>query len=96
MVGVQGHDTGTADVDAAGKEPEEDEEEDELDLVSFDLSFLATFRSLHSDPGPFVEEIESEKKIEEEIMVVKECVVEDVKEEDDHNDDDVDADSETL
>ncbi|KAM0071043.1 putative nascent polypeptide-associated complex NAC domain, NAC A/B domain superfamily [Helianthus debilis subsp. tardiflorus] len=44
-------------------------------------------------PGPVVEEIESEKKIEEEIPVVVEGVVEDVKEEDDHNDDDVDADS---
>ncbi|KAI7755011.1 hypothetical protein M8C21_020178 [Ambrosia artemisiifolia] len=43
-------------------------------------------------PGPVVEEIESEKKIEEEVPVV-EGVVEDVKEEDDHNDDDVDADS---
>ncbi|KAK9075267.1 hypothetical protein SSX86_003589 [Deinandra increscens subsp. villosa] len=43
-------------------------------------------------PGPVVEEIESEKKIEEEIPVV-DGVVEDVKEEDDHNDDDVDADS---
>ncbi|MFS7929679.1 putative nascent polypeptide-associated complex NAC domain, NAC A/B domain superfamily [Helianthus anomalus] len=44
-------------------------------------------------PGPVVEEIESEKKIEEEIPVVVEGVVEDVKEEDDHNDDDADADS---
>ncbi|PWA63465.1 Nascent polypeptide-associated complex NAC domain-containing protein [Artemisia annua] len=46
-------------------------------------------------PGPVVEEIESEKKIEEEAAVNKvvEGVVEDVKEEDDHNDDDVDADS---
>ncbi|GJU80100.1 nascent polypeptide-associated complex subunit alpha-like protein 2 [Tanacetum coccineum] len=45
-------------------------------------------------PGPVVEEIESEKKIEEEeVNKVVEGVVEDVKEEDDHNDDDVDADS---
>ncbi|KAJ9546192.1 hypothetical protein OSB04_025899 [Centaurea solstitialis] len=42
-------------------------------------------------PGPVVEEIESEKKVEQEETVV-EGVVEDVKEEDDHNDDDVDAD----
>ncbi|KAF5773659.1 hypothetical protein HanXRQr2_Chr13g0591031 [Helianthus annuus] len=48
-------------------------------LMCCDLSFLETFRSLHSDLGPFDEEIESDKKIEEEIMVVKECVVEDVK-----------------
>ncbi|KAI3705858.1 hypothetical protein L1987_76107 [Smallanthus sonchifolius] len=41
-------------------------------------------------PGPVVEEIQSQNKIEEEIPVV-EGVVEDVKEEDDH--DDVDADS---
>ncbi|KVI07522.1 nascent polypeptide-associated complex subunit alpha-like protein 2 isoform X1 [Cynara cardunculus var. scolymus] len=42
-------------------------------------------------PGPVVEEIESEKKVEDETVV--EGVVEDVKEEDDHNDDDADADS---
>nr|GEW33096.1 nascent polypeptide-associated complex subunit alpha-like protein 2 [Tanacetum cinerariifolium] len=45
-------------------------------------------------PGPVVEEIESEKKIEEEeVNKVVEGVVEDVKEEDDLNDDDVDAGS---
>ncbi|KAD4584233.1 hypothetical protein E3N88_21834 [Mikania micrantha] len=46
-------------------------------------------------PGPVVEEIEieSEKKIEEEIPVV-DGVVEDVKEEDDHNDDDDSDDDE--
>ncbi|XP_022013602.1 nascent polypeptide-associated complex subunit alpha-like protein 4 isoform X1 [Helianthus annuus] len=42
-------------------------------------------------PGPVVEEIESEKKIEEEIPVV-EGVVEDVKEEDDVDDSDDDED----
>ncbi|KAI3756981.1 hypothetical protein L6452_04513 [Arctium lappa] len=41
-------------------------------------------------PGPVVEEIESEKKVEDETVV--EGVVEDVKEEDDHNDDDADSD----
>ncbi|KAI3508076.1 hypothetical protein L1887_23076 [Cichorium endivia] len=40
-------------------------------------------------PGPVVEEIESEKKVEE-VNPVVEGVVEDVKEEDDHNDEDAD------
>ncbi|CAH1446607.1 unnamed protein product [Lactuca virosa] len=40
-------------------------------------------------PGPVVEEIESEKKVEE-VSPVVEGVVEDVKEEDDHNDEDAD------
>ncbi|KAI3762353.1 hypothetical protein L1987_52781 [Smallanthus sonchifolius] len=44
-------------------------------------------------PGPVVEEIESEKKTEEEIPVV-EGVVEDVKEEDDHNEEDDSDDDE--
>ncbi|KAJ0588774.1 putative nascent polypeptide-associated complex NAC domain, NAC A/B domain superfamily [Helianthus annuus] len=66
-----------------------------LCYLSTKASCCCCFISFHhlNMPGPVVEEIESEKKIEEEIPVVVEGVVEDVKEEDDHNDDDVDADS---